>query len=545
MPRFLVVDDEPADLALLQNLLEKQGYEVLTAKTAGEGLDLVRREQPDIAILDILLPDENGLEVYSQMRALDGKLPIIFATASGSSNTAIEAMQLGALDYLTKPLNVAEVKRVIERALEVRRMTSDPVTMDPPTAGPSDGDVIIGRSLAMQEVYKSIGLVASQNVTVLIRGESGTGKELVARAIYQFSKRADGPFLAVNCAAIPEPLLESELFGHEKGAFTGADKRRIGKFEQCNGGTLFLDEIGDMPLLLQSKILRVLQDQTFERVGGNQTISTDVRVVTATHRDLEEMVETGGFREDLLYRLNGYTISLPPLRERAQDIDLLVDHFRRHTSRELGKTVQGVAPAAMAILRKYRWPGNVRELQNVVRQAVLKTNGPVLLPDFLPEHIRRRVDESAEDTQQREGENSLERLIDERLRSGSHQVYDEVVYEVEQQLIHRALHFAGGDKLEAIKLLGINPTTFRSPAALELLELDGKESAEKPAAPQTAPDPRADDLIRPGMTMEEIEREAIVRALTQTNGRRTDAAQILGLSVRTLQRKIKEFDLNF
>ncbi len=219
MTKFLVVDDEPADLALLKGLLDKQGHEVLTAKTAQRGLDLMRREQPEVAILDILLPDENGLEVYSQMRALDGRLPIIFVTASGSSNTAIEAMQLGALDYLTKPLNVAEVKAVIERALEVRRMTSDPVTMDPPAAGPDDGDVIIGRSGPMQQVYKSIGLVASQDVTVLIRGESGSGKELVARAIYQFSKRSDGPFLAVNCAAIPEMLLESELFGHEKGAF--------------------------------------------------------------------------------------------------------------------------------------------------------------------------------------------------------------------------------------------------------------------------------------------------------------------------------------
>jgi len=506
-------------------------------------LDLVRREQPDVAILDILLPDENGLEVYSQMRALDGKLPIIFATASGSSNTAIEAMQLGAFDYLTKPLNVAEVKRVIDRALEVRRMTNAPVTMDPSTPEPNNGDVIIGRSPAMQEVYKSIGLVASQDVTVLIRGESGTGKELVARALYQFSKRSDGPFLVVNCAAIPETLLESELFGHEKGSFTGAEKRRIGKFEQSNGGTLFLDEIGDMPLLLQGKILRVLQDQTFQRVGGNQTIQTDVRVITATHRNLEQMVEKSQFREDLLYRLNGYTIFLPPLCERSDDLDLLVDHFRRQANRDLEKNVQGVAPEAMAILRKYRWPGNVRELQNVIRQAVLKANGPVLLPDFLPEQVRRCEGISAGLADEHAENDSLQRLIDEKLQSGSQQIYDEVIRVVEQTLIHRALHYTGGDKMEAIKRMGINPASFRSTAALELLDLEPTEASSP--AESTVDKPPVDDLIRPGMTMEEIEKEAIRRALTRTKGRRTEAAQLLGLSVRTLQRKIKEFDLDF
>jgi two-component system nitrogen regulation response regulator GlnG len=545
MTSFLVIDDEPADRALLEGLLEKQGHEVLTAETAAEGLDLLRNKQPDVAILDILLPDENGLEVYTQMRALDGKLPIVFVTASGSSSTAIEAMQLGALDYLTKPLNVAEVKRVVERALEVRRMTTDPVTMNPPGEVPNTSDVIIGRSPSMQEVYKSIGLVASQDVTVLIRGESGTGKELVARAIYQFSERSDGPFLAVNCAAIPETLLESELFGHEKGAFTGADKRRIGKFEQCSGGTLFLDEIGDMPLLLQGKILRVLQDQSFERVGGNQTIKTDVRVLTATHRNLEEMVEKGQFREDLLYRLNGYTITLPSLSERGEDLELLIDHFRRHANKDLDKEVQGAAPDAMDMLRRYGWPGNVRELQNVIRQAVLKTNGPVLLPDFLPEHIRRSSGELARSDHD-DGNHPLEQLIEHRLRSGSNHVYDEVVSVVEEQLIHGALDHTGGDKLAAIKRLGVNPASFRSTAALELLDLQRVEAVSAPDSTETAASQTlADDLIKPGMTMEEIEKEAIKRALTHTNGRRTDAAQILGLSVRTLQRRIKEFDLDF
>jgi two-component system nitrogen regulation response regulator GlnG len=398
----------------------------------------------------------------------------------------------------------------------------------------------------MQEVYKSIGLVASQDVTVMIRGESGTGKELAARAIYQFSERSDGPFLAVNCAAIPETLLESELFGHEKGAFTGADKRRIGKFEQCSGGTLFLDEIGDMPLLLQGKILRVLQDQSFERVGGNQTIKTDVRVLTATHRNLEDMVEKGQFREDLLYRLNGYTIALPSLIQRGEDLELLVDHFRRQANKDLDKEVKGVAPEAMGMLRQYGWPGNVRELLNVIRQAVLKTNGPVLLPDFLPEYIRRGAGELAQRSEQDDGSHPLAQLIERRLHSGSCHVYDEVVSVVEEQLIHGALDYTGGDKSAAIKRLGVNPASFRSTAALELLDLQRVEAAPATAPTETTASPTlADDLIKPGMTIEEIEKEAIKRALTHTNGCRTDAARMLGLSVRTLQRRIKEFDLDF
>lgn len=528
MSKFLVVDDEPADLALLEQLLRRQGHDVVTARTGAEGVELAARHCPDVVLLDILLPDRSGLEVYGQIREVDGKVPIVFVTASGSSTTAIEAMRLGALDYLTKPLNVAEVKRVIERALEVRRMSSSPVTVDPPQSEPEDGDVIIGRSPPMQQVYKAIGMVASQDVTVLIRGESGTGKELVARALYQFSKRAEGPFLAVNCAAIPETLLESELFGHEKGAFTGADRRRIGKFEQCNGGTLFLDEIGDMTPLLQSKILRVLQDQRFERLGGNETIQTDVRVIAATHRDLEAMVAKGAFREDLYYRLNGYTISLPPLRERGDDLQLLADHFLRQANRDLGKDIQGIAPEAMEALSRYQWPGNVRELQNVIRQAVLKTTGPVLLADFLPEHIVRAAAGAKDEPSPAAA--WLDHLIDEKMRSGSCRIYDEVIGRVEEQLIRRLLHHTGGDKLEAIKRLGANPACLRSSAALDLLDPGG-------AAAQLA------ELIRPGMTMERIEKEAIRRALVQTGGRRTEAAQILGLSVRTLQRKIKEYEL--
>ncbi|MHB0957850.1 MAG: sigma 54-interacting transcriptional regulator [Pirellulaceae bacterium] len=537
MSTILVVDDDPADRDLIVQTLVRQGHTALSAATVAEGWKLARQAVADAAILDVLLPDGDGIELFRKIRAIDNTLPVIFVTASGSSNTAIEAMQLGALDYLVKPLHVAEVRRVVERALEVRRLAVEPLTMDPePTRGPDGegGDVIIGRSPSMQEVYKAIGLVASQNVTVLIRGESGTGKELVARALYKFSKRSKGPFLAVNCAAIPETLLESELFGHERGSFTGADKRRIGKFEQCNGGTLFLDEIGDMPPLLQSKLLRVLQEKQFQRVGGEQVISTDVRVIAATNRNLEEMVARNQFREDLFYRLNGYTIHLPPVRERGDDIDLLVDHFRRQANRDLDKNVRAVATQALEILKSYAWPGNVREVQNVIRQSILQTTGPILLPDFLPEYLGGGLDRSSGDRSPW-SDDTLGRLIDERLRAGSDRLYDEIVGRVEAQLIERALNYTGGDKLKAVKLLGTNPATFRSSAALKLLDFEVKTDSERVA----------DSLIQPGMTMEEIEKEAIRRALAQTNGRRTEAGQLLGLSVRTLQRKIKEYDLDF
>lgn len=536
MSRVLVVDDDPADRQLIAQILEKQEIEVIQAETLAAGLACAREQPLDAAVLDVLLPDGDGIELFREIRKADSTLPVVFVTASGSSNTAIEAMQLGALDYLVKPLQVAEVRRVVERALEVRRMVYHPVVIGLGANEVEDAhsDVIIGRSPAMQNVYKAIGLVASRSVTVLIRGESGTGKELVARALYQFSGRSKGPFLAVNCAAIPETLLESELFGHEKGSFTGADRRRIGKFEQCNGGTLFLDEIGDMPSLLQSKLLRILQEKQFQRVGGEQVISTDVRVLAATNRDLEAMVARHEFREDLFYRVNGYTIVLPPVRERGEDLELLVDHFRRQANRDLEKNVLGVSPEAMRLLRRYDWPGNVREVQNVIRQAVLQTTGPVLLPDFLPDAVRYAEKNSEGETAEVEPTGMLCQFIDDRLRAGSHQVYDEVIGRVESELVQRALRYTDGDKLEAVKVLGVNPANLRSTAALELLDVDLGTAS-----------PAMDTLIQPGMTMDQIEKEAIRRALRQTEGRRAETAQLLGMSVRTLQRKIKEYQLDF
>ena len=371
MAQLLLIDDD-LDLIAEQVRQAFPHHRVEAAGTASAGLDRVRAEPPDVILLDLRLPDQSGLDVYQQIREFDARIPVIFVTLAKSADAAIEAMKQGAYDYLFKPLDLHQLKRVVDEALEVARRMREPAAIAETEPDPEAEGVIVGSSPAMREVYKAIGRVAAQDVPVLITGESGTGKELVARAIYQHGSRARAPFLALNCAAIPEQLLESELFGHEKGAFTGADRRRIGKFEQCSGGTLLLDEIGDMPLPLQSKVLRLLEEQTFERVGGNETIHTDVRLIAATHRDLKTWSEEGKFRSDLYYRLGVFTIHLPPLRERGGDLPLLVSHFLRRLSRELGREVQQIAPEAFDRLCSYSWPGNVRELQSVLKQALLQ-----------------------------------------------------------------------------------------------------------------------------------------------------------------------------
>ena len=310
----------------------------------------------------------------------------------------------------------------------------------------------------MLEVYKAIGRVAGQDVPVLITGESGTGKELVARAIYQHGARAQAPFLALNCAAIPETLLESELFGHEKGAFTGAERRRIGKFEQCHGGTLFLDEVGDMPLASQAKVLRLLQEQAFERVGGNETVRTDVRLIAATHRDLKAWSEEGKFRPDLYYRLDVFAVHLPPLRERGDDLAMLVQHYLRRFSRELGREVREVTPEAMERLRAYPWPGNIRELQSVLKQALLRATGPVLVPAFLPELAPRPAAEPA--TAMGAG-SRLEALIEERLRMGSQDLFEEARRELDRFLLPLVLRSTEGNQVQAARTLGISRRTLR------------------------------------------------------------------------------------
>jgi two-component system nitrogen regulation response regulator GlnG len=459
---LLVVDDDPSVLNLFKKVFRDTPVAVLTAASAAEGLELIAERRPDVVILDIVLPDRSGLDLFERIAALDAKLPVIFITASGTSDTAIEAMQLGAYDYLLKPLNVGQIREVVARACEIRRIMRVPVGVAEVPANTSN-DVLVGRCAAMQEVYKAVGRVASQNVTVLIRGKSGTGKELVARAIYHHSSRKTKPFLAVNCAAIPEPLLESELFGHEKGAFTGADSKRIGKFEQCSGGTLFLDEIGDMTPLVQSKVLRLLQEQRFERVGGNETIQTDVRIIAATNCDLEQMVADGLFRADLYYRLNGFTIDLPPLRDRREDILVLLEHFLMRFNRELRKDVHAISPEAIDLLLRYDWPGNVRELQGVLKQSLLHATGPVLVPEFLPEQFKhRKGTAAAESKADAPSADVWEKFVSRQLQSGSEDLYAESLMLMEKFLIARVLRHTGGNQSQAAKILGITRGCLRN-----------------------------------------------------------------------------------
>jgi len=462
MPKLLVVDDEPSILHFFRRAFPGPDVTLLTAASAAEGLAAVGRDRPDVVILDIDLAGESGLDLFRRVRELDPKIPVVFITGHGTADTAIEAMGLGAYEYLLKPLELDHLTDLVDRAFGISRLMRVPATI--PEAGGAEGtaDAMIGRCPAMQEVYKAIGRVASQDVTVLVLGESGTGKELVARAIYHYSKRARGPFLAINCAAIPENLLESELFGHEKGAFTGADRKRIGKFEQASGGTLFLDEIGDMTPLTQTKILRVLQGQEFERVGGNEPIRADVRVVAATNRDLEKMVAEGTFRADLYYRLNVYTVRLPALRDRGDDLPLLAEHFVRRYAPELGKEARGVSPEAMEVLRRYPWPGNVRELQSVVKQALLGTTGPVVLPEFLPASVRLRENGTGESGFDYGG---LTAYVEDQLAAGSARLYADYQALTERHLLTLVLRHTGGNLSRAASTLGITRATLRSKLA--------------------------------------------------------------------------------
>lgn len=458
MPSLLVIDDEPAILHAFRRAFARTKVNLYTAASGAEGLDEVLKRDPDVVVLDINLPDTPGLEVYRRIREHDARIPVIFITGHGTTETAIEAMKLGAFDYLLKPLELAGLEELVGRAFEVSRLIRVPArTEEEPSE--EGADVIVGRCPPMQEVYKTIGRVAPQDVAVLILGETGTGKELVARAIYQHSRRSSGPFLAVNCAAIPETLLESELFGHEKGAFTGADRRRIGKFEQCSGGTLFLDEIGDMTPLTQAKILRALQDQQFERVGGNETIQTNVRVIAATNRDLKRLIADEKFRSDLFYRLSVFTIRLPPLRERGEDIPLLVRHFVRKFASELDRDVKEISPEALNILQQFDWPGNLRELQSVVKQALLRAAGPVLLPEFLPESLQAA--RSAQTTSHAEL-SMLDDYIGRRLRAGDSELFVDVVRDVKHRLLTQALQQSSGNQLQAARLLGISRSTLRN-----------------------------------------------------------------------------------
>jgi DNA-binding NtrC family response regulator len=457
MAHLLLIDDDAAVIPQqVRQTFPHPAHRVDLAPTAAEGIELFRSAAPDVVLLDLRLPDASGLDIFRQLRALDARVPIIFVTMTKTADDAIEAMKQGAFDYLFKPLDLAQLRKVIAEAVEVARLMRTPAVISETPPNPDIDGAIFGSCPAMREIYKSIGRVAAQDVTVLITGESGTGKELVARAIYQHSARAKAPFLALNCAAIPENLLESELFGHEKGAFTGADRRRIGKFEQCNGGTIFLDEIGDMPLPLQAKILRLLQEQSFERVGGSETVSTNVRLIAATHRDLKARAAKEEFRPDLYYRLSVFTIPLPPLRDRGEDLDMLVQHYLRRFSRDLGRDVRDIHPEALARLKAYRFPGNIRELQSILKQALLQASGTTLLPTFLPEILGPSVPNPSATAY-----DPLRVFIQQHLTLHSTDLYGELHRQLDRIFLPLVLDQLQGSQRQASRLLGIARQTLR------------------------------------------------------------------------------------
>jgi len=458
MPRLLVIDDEPSILHAFRRAFDDPQLELLTAETAAAGEHIVREDHPDVVVLDLNLPDRSGLQCFERIKEIDRHVPVIFITGHGTVESAIEATKHGAFDYLFKPLELSELKTLVGKALRLSEMTKTVPELNPAEGSDTAGKpALVGRCEAMQEIYKAIGRVAAKDITVLIQGESGTGKELVAKALYKHSLRCDGPFRALNCAAIPETLLESELFGHEKGAFTGADRRRIGHFEQADHGTLFLDEVGDMSPMTQSKLLRVLQERTLERVGGSETISVDVRVIAATNHDLEKLVEDGQFRSDLFFRLRDYMIKLPPLRDRGDDIQLLTEHFVRKHSAALGKNVTQIAEGALKALRAAPWPGNVRELESVIKQSLLSAPGSVLLPECLPQSLGGSGTSAAGHSMQ------LQKLIAEHLNNDdATDLYAKVISNVERELFTTILKHTSGNQVRASAILGISRVTLRN-----------------------------------------------------------------------------------
>jgi two-component system nitrogen regulation response regulator GlnG len=460
MDKILVVDDEADIRRAFHRNLASDTLQVVDAANGDDAIRMVAQERPTLVLMDIRMGATSGLDTLRKLRELDPKLLIIMMTAYGTTQTAIEAMKLGAYDYVLKPLDVPKLKALIDSALKAARDMREVVSYQPLLASEDYAEGIVGKSEPMQQVFKLIGQVSQSDATVLITGESGTGKELVARAIYHHGRRAEKPFLAINCAAIPENLLESELFGHEKGAFTGAADRRIGKFEQCDQGTIFLDEIGDMPLSTQTKILRVLQNGEFQRVGGNQTFQVNVRVITATNKDPEQLVAAKKFREDLYYRLNVVRVHLPPLRERRDDVRLLVDYFlqRLVKSGTIAGKVTKISTEALKILDQSSWPGNVRELENVIERAAVVARGDSILPKDLPAEVRepRGIAVPPQD---------LAAAIDAAVRPlyalAKKDPKLKIMAVVERELIARALVETGGNQVQAAKLLGITRATLR------------------------------------------------------------------------------------
>ena len=467
MARILIVDNDEGLVHFLTRLFVKMQHDVTAC---GDGMSAVARlrdESFDAVLLDYKMPGLNGLDTLTEIRQLQVKTPVIVMTAYGTTETAIEAMKRGAYDYVLKPFDTEQLKAIVVDALEVNRLMKEIVALPEPASRISVSSpaptTIVGTHRSIQEVFKRIGQVAAKDVTVLITGESGTGKELVARAIYHHSARNDRPFLAVNCAAIPDTLFESELFGYQRGAFTGADRTYLGKFERCHGGTLFFDEIGDMSLATQAKVLRVLQEGEFERLGGTETIKADVRVLAATHRDLEKEVKAGRFREDLYYRLRIISLHLPPLRARLDDIPALVDYFVGRFNREYGASIRYVSDPAIRTLLSHGWPGNVRELENCLRRAVLLCKGDVLLPEHVPLEADGAPGAAhpADDLAQRSLADRIDTMVREVLSEVGRDARTSLIDMVERSLVGQALSACGNNQVHAARMLGVSRNTLR------------------------------------------------------------------------------------
>jgi two-component system, NtrC family, nitrogen regulation response regulator GlnG len=469
-PKLLIVDDDHEILKMLNTVLASEELELLLESDSTAVAQRIVTDRPNVAIVDINMPHKSGLELLQEIKKIDSGLSVIMATGNKSMQNAIEAMKFGAYDYMTKPFDLKKLKTCVQKALECNllnrkvRYTRD---VEQLTDEVIDEEIMIGSSPEMIEIWKMVGKVADSDASVLIQGESGTGKELLARAIYNYSRRKNRPFLAVNCAALPETLLESELFGHEKGAFTDAHARKIGKFEQCNGGTIFLDEIGEMSLANQGKLLRVLESQEFERVGGNETIKVDVRVVTATNRSLLNSVKEKTFRMDLFYRLRVVSFYLPPLRERMEDLPLLTDLFIKRFSKKYGKKIKGIASSATAMLMEHPWEGNIRELKNVINSSIVLCKGDLLIPEDFESFLEAKAGFKEIDLDA-VGEdyyavftNMLEPVFDSLCQKNKGAIYENINMGLEKALIQMSMGKSNNNQVLAAKLLGISRNTLR------------------------------------------------------------------------------------
>ncbi|MBI5409249.1 MAG: sigma-54-dependent Fis family transcriptional regulator [Nitrospirae bacterium] len=447
MPRILVIDDEASIRELLKDFLLAKGFEIATAEDGETGLNLLKEEKFDLLLLDLMMPGMNGMDILRNIASEKMDITSIMITAYASIQTAVEAMKLGAFDYITKPFNLEDMHFAIKRALDVTRLHEENNRLKKELKRKFSSNKIIGNSIPIQNVIKFIEKIADTDSTVLVTGESGTGKELVAKTIHYQSSRSRNPFVPLNCAAIPKDILESELFGHEKGAFTGAVNTRIGRFELANNGTLFLDEIGELAPALQVKLLRVLQEKEFERVGGIKTIKVDVRIIAATNKDLEKAVKEGAFREDLFYRLNVIPLHLPPLRKMKEDIPLLLEHFVLDISKRKKKEPPRILPETANYLINYKWPGNVRELENLIERLIILKEGDIITPEDLPERF-------------------YDKLQMPKVFSKAHMLSSEgvdlnvMLDEIENNMIVQALEMSRGVKSKAASLLGLNRTTL-------------------------------------------------------------------------------------